>query len=90
MVAAGMSPMEALVAGTSSAAELLGLDDSVGTLVAGRQADLLVVDGDPLADVGILRDPERLVLVMKGGAAVAGSLSALLPTSPDLRRHWFD
>ncbi len=90
MVAAGMSAMEALVAGTASAAQLLGLDDSVGTLVAGRQADLLVVDGDPLADVGILRDPERLVLVMKGGAAVAGSLSALLPTSPGLRRHWFD
>jgi len=90
MVEGGMSPMEALVAATSSAAELLGLGDSVGTLVAGKQADLLVVEGDPLMDVGILRDPDRLALVMKGGVAVAGGLSATLPSAPGPRRYWFE
>ena len=61
-----------------------------GIVLMGRAYHTWFYDGDPLTDVGILRDPERLVLVMKGGAAVAGSLSALLPTSPGLRRHWFD
>ncbi|MEV7007042.1 amidohydrolase family protein [Streptosporangium sp. NPDC051022] len=47
MTLAGLSPAEALVAATSSAAELLGLDDQLGTVTAGKRADLVVVDGDP-------------------------------------------
>jgi imidazolonepropionase-like amidohydrolase len=70
----GMTPMQAIVASTRSAAELLRLDDQLGTLAPGKLADLLVVDGDPLADVRIVSDADRLALVMKGGAAVRGRL----------------
>ena len=58
----GLSPMDAIKAGTSGGARLLGLEEEVGTLVIGRQADLLVVDGDPLVDLRRLEDP-RLVML---------------------------
>ena len=63
MVAQGMTPMDAVVAGTSRAAELLGLDN-VGRVEAGMLADLVVVDGDPLQEIHVL---ERPAMVMKGG-----------------------
>lgn len=63
MVEAGMSAMDAIVAGTSGAAELLGLQD-VGRVAEGARADLVIVEGDPLADIGVL---ERPVGVIKGG-----------------------
>jgi imidazolonepropionase-like amidohydrolase len=66
---AGFTPMEALVAGTRVTAERIGLDD-VGVLAAGRRADLLVVDGDPVADVTCLQDPENLDVVMKDGVVL--------------------
>jgi imidazolonepropionase-like amidohydrolase len=69
----GMSPMQALVAATSQAAECIGLK-SVGMLEAGRYADLLVVDGDPLANIRILEERARLKLVMKGGRAFTNTL----------------
>ena len=50
------------------------LDAEIGTLEAGKRADLLVVDGDPLADIAILRRRESLALVMKEGVGYAGSL----------------
>jgi imidazolonepropionase-like amidohydrolase len=74
MVEHGMTPMQAIVASTRSAAELLRLDNRLGTLASGKLADLLVVDGDPLADVRILAEREKLALVVKGGAAVRGAL----------------
>jgi imidazolonepropionase-like amidohydrolase len=55
MVEGGMSPMQAIVATTSSAAELMGLEDELGTLEPGKRADLVVVDGDPV-DVSTLAD----------------------------------
>jgi imidazolonepropionase-like amidohydrolase len=61
---AGVKPMDAIAMATSTAAASLGLADSVGTLAAGKQADLIAVAGDPLADVTALR---RVVFVMKGG-----------------------
>ena len=70
MVEAGMTPMEAVEAGTRRAAECIGLGDEVGSLVPGKEADLLVVDGDPLADIGVLADPGRIRLVMQRGAVV--------------------
>jgi imidazolonepropionase-like amidohydrolase len=60
MVEGGMSPMDAIVATTRSAAELMGLDQELGTLEAGKRADLVVVDGDPL-DVATLGDRVRSV-----------------------------
>jgi imidazolonepropionase-like amidohydrolase len=48
MVDGGMTPMQAIVATTASAAELMGLQDELGTLEVGKRADLVVVDGDPL------------------------------------------
>jgi imidazolonepropionase-like amidohydrolase len=64
MVEWGMTPMEAITAATSSAAELLGWSDRIGTLQAGRFADLVAVNGDPLSDVTVL---EKVQFVMKGG-----------------------
>ncbi|WP_433698196.1 amidohydrolase family protein [Nocardiopsis sp. CA-288880] len=70
LVSVGMSPMDAIVAGTRNAAELLGTADRVGTVEAGKLADLVVCDGDPLADVALLGDPGRVVMVVQGGRVV--------------------
>ena len=66
----GLSPMEAIVCATRNNAMVLGLQDEIGTLEAGKQADLIVVDGDPLADISVLRDREKILAVYKGGKAV--------------------
>jgi imidazolonepropionase-like amidohydrolase len=63
----GMSPMQALMATTSRAAELLGMANRIGTVEVGKLADLVLVDGDPLDDLGVLQDRNRLVMVMKDG-----------------------
>lgn len=71
MVAVGMSPMEAICASTRQGAELLGLADRLGTVEKGKIADLLVVEGDPLEDISILRETGRLAFVFKVGDVVA-------------------
>lgn len=70
LVELGFSPMEALCAATGVAAEVVGLDDSLGTVEKGKLADLIVVDGDPLNDVGILKAGQAVRLVMQGGRIV--------------------
>jgi imidazolonepropionase-like amidohydrolase len=67
LVAAGLTPMQAIQAATGWAAECVGLEHELGTLEKGKRADLVVVDGDPLADVRILQDPTRIKLVVKDG-----------------------
>jgi len=67
MVEGGMTPSEALVATTRTAAELMGLEDDLGTLEPGKRADLVVVDGDP-RDVETL--PDRITGVWKDGRRV--------------------
>jgi imidazolonepropionase-like amidohydrolase len=57
----------ALVATTRTNAELIGIADEVGTVEPGKRADLLVVDGDPLADIGVLQDQDNLVAIVKAG-----------------------
>jgi imidazolonepropionase-like amidohydrolase len=81
LVEAGFSPMQALVASTSSSAACVGLGDQVGTLAPGYYADLVVVKGDPLADIRILQDPERIKMVMKAGTLVRDHLTASGPKS---------
>ena len=71
LVKAGMTPMQALQAATGWAAECLGWEDRLGTLESGKLADLVVVDGDPLADITVLRDPARIALVIKDGKIAA-------------------
>lgn len=57
----------AIVAATKTNAELLGIDAETGTIEVGKHADLIAVDGDPLADPGLLGQPERLQIVMHDG-----------------------
>ena len=64
MVQHGMTPMQAIVAATVNAADLLGLADQVGTIEPGRSADIVAVRGDPLRDVTEL---QRVTFVMKDG-----------------------
>jgi imidazolonepropionase-like amidohydrolase len=65
MTGLGMSPAEALRAGTIRAAELLGLAGTAGVIEPGAPADLVAVTGDPLRDIGCLQQAE---LVIQGGA----------------------
>ncbi|MFD4228167.1 amidohydrolase family protein [Streptomyces sp. NPDC058545] len=67
LVDLGMSPMDAIVAGTRTSAELLGVDDRLGTVTAGRSADLVLCEGDPLTAIGILGDPANIVCVVQDG-----------------------
>ena len=64
MVEAGMPPMEAIQSATLHAARLLRIHDQLGTLAAGKVADIVAVKGDPLADISLLR---RMAFVMKDG-----------------------
>ena len=57
LIDAGLSTAEAITAGTTDSATAIGVGDSAGCLAPGRQADLLVVGGDPLANLGVLGDP---------------------------------
>jgi imidazolonepropionase-like amidohydrolase len=75
MVALGMTPMDAIMTSTSAAARLLRLSDEIGTIEVGKQADLLVVEGNPLRNIGLLLKQERIVGVMQRGRFVAGPLS---------------
>ncbi|MGB9203429.1 MAG: amidohydrolase family protein [Terriglobales bacterium] len=67
MVKLGLTPLQAIQAATINDADLLGWSDKVGTIEAGKWADIVAVDGDPLADVTTL---ERVKFVMKGGEVV--------------------
>ncbi|MGI8553972.1 MAG: amidohydrolase family protein [Dehalococcoidia bacterium] len=80
MVEAGMTPMQAIVASTQTAAECLDLRRYLGTLEPGKLADLLVVDGDPLADIRMLQDRSRVELIMQGGEVVGGTQHSILST----------
>src|SRR3954451_11717600 len=64
MVKFGMTPAQAIRSATSTAAELLGEKDLLGTIEAGKLADIVAVPGDPLSDATVL---ERVDFVMKGG-----------------------
>ena len=69
-VAAGMSEKEAVVSATGGAAVSLGIDDQTGTIEADKLADVLIVDGDPLEEIGVLTDRDRIETVLKEGVVV--------------------
>lgn len=73
LVGAGLTPVDALRAATSVAAELLGWESRVGAVKPGLQADLIAVDGNPLEDIQALNE---LVLIVKRGAVVKNRLPA--------------
>jgi imidazolonepropionase-like amidohydrolase len=72
LVEVGYSSMEAIQVGTQIAAEVIGLGEELGTIEEGKLADLIVVEGDPLEDIGLLLSAEAIRLVMQGGKLVKG------------------
>ncbi len=67
MTKVGMTPMEAIRAGTINAAHLMMNENEIGSLEEGKLADLVIVDGDPLADIDVLTHADHVKLVMLGG-----------------------
>jgi imidazolonepropionase-like amidohydrolase len=63
----GFSPMEAIQAGTKYGGHIMNMENELGLIKEGYLADMLLVDGDPLADVRILQDRKRLLAIMKDG-----------------------
>jgi imidazolonepropionase-like amidohydrolase len=81
LVAAGMSPADAIRAATLNGATIIGVEDQLGSLAPGKAADVIVVDGDPLQDLRALARP---ALVIKAGTVMLD----LLDDAPAAERHW--
>ena len=77
LVEHGLTATEALAAATRGSAIALGIESAVGSVEPGLRADLVVVDGDPTVDVGLLGRANRIALVLHNGRAVEGTLAAL-------------
>ena len=71
---AGMAPLDVIRWATVNGAELMGRGD-LGTVATGKTADLLVVDGDPVADIAVLGDRDRIPAIMKGGRFLKDELA---------------
>ena len=71
----GFTPLETITCATKTGAEIMGRADEFGTVEAGKLADLLIVDGDVLADISLLEDRGRFIAVMQGGIVKAGQLA---------------
>ncbi len=70
-----MSPMESLVSATRTNAELFDMEDKIGTVEAGKLADLIVVEGNPLENITVLQKKSNIKLIMKGGTVFKDGLS---------------
>jgi imidazolonepropionase-like amidohydrolase len=70
----GLSPLAAITAGTLTAAELMRMGADFGSVETGKVADLVVCQGDPLDDIGLLSDPTNVLLVMQGGRVVKNTM----------------
>jgi len=66
----GFSPMDAIVAATKTGAEASGIADKAGTIEQGKLADIILVEGNPLENIGILIERENIKSIMKGGKVV--------------------
>jgi imidazolonepropionase-like amidohydrolase len=71
----GFTPLETITCATKTGAEIMGRGDEFGTLEEGKLADVLVVDGDVLANIEILEDRQNLLAVIQGGVIKAGQLA---------------
>jgi imidazolonepropionase-like amidohydrolase len=71
----GIPPLDVIRWGTRNGAELMDMGDELGTIEAGKLADLLVVDGDPIGDIGCLQQPDKLLAIVKGGTFVKDQLA---------------
>ena len=74
MVKSGYTPLQAICAGTWHAAECLGIYDRTGSLEVGKDADMIVVEGNPLDDIGVLTNPDNIKLVLKKGIIYKNTL----------------
>ena len=72
----GFSPLQTITCATKTGAEILGRSHELGTLEAGKLGDVLVVDGDVLADISLLENRANLLAVVQGGILKAGRLSS--------------
>ena len=70
MVEHGMTEMEAIVSSTKTAAECLGYDEYLGTIEVGKKADFIILDQNPLEDIKVLRDPNKIKVVSIDGKIV--------------------
>jgi imidazolonepropionase-like amidohydrolase len=70
MVNLGMSPMNAILSATKVAANTIGLGDEIGTIEKGKNADVIVVDGDPLCNIAVLQERQKVKIIMKDGEIV--------------------
>ena len=86
LVAAGMTPGQVIAAATSQAAECLGWSREVGTIRPGLRADLLVVDGNPVEEIAVLRRPGAIECVLKAGVAVVDTLGIAETGAPSPAR----
>ena len=73
LVEAGMTPMDAIKAGTIVGAELVGWDDELGSIESGKLADIIAVTGNPLEDISVLESP---ILVIKDGKIIINKLDS--------------
>jgi imidazolonepropionase-like amidohydrolase len=72
----GFSSLETITCATRTGAEIMGIQDQVGTIEAGKLGDILVVDGDVLSDISLLEQRDHLIAVLQGGIIKAGQLTA--------------
>jgi len=67
MATRGLTPMESIVAATKTGAECIGVGEKTGTIEPGKFADLLIIEGNPLDDIKVLQNLDRIKMVMKEG-----------------------
>jgi imidazolonepropionase-like amidohydrolase len=76
----GLTPIEVISCATKTGAEIMGRGADFGTLEVGKLADVLLVDGDVIADISLLEDRKNILAVMQSGVLKAGRLAKQFPT----------
>ena len=80
----GIPNLDVIRWATKHPAQCVQMDDKLGTIAAGKYADLLVVDGDPAADIRVLADPKNIRVIMKDGEFYKDELTARRPSEQRL------